>query len=374
MSDSPIRSRFVALDVHKQYVVVGAIDAQQRVVLSPKRMSFDQFEEWSPTHLHPTDAVVLEATTNAWYLHDQLQLLVGSVTIAHPLLVKLISAARVKTDTRDTLNLARLLAAGLIPAVWVPPEEVRELRALIAHRRRLIAQRTQARNRLQSVLHRHNIAPPEGGLFVAKQQRWWDELPLSPSEKLRVRQDLTVLTNLTPLIEEVEAELCRLSATERWADQVPYLVQRPRIGILIAMVLLSAIGDVTRFPSAKHLVGYAGLGASVHESRANLSHGSDYQAGETGTAYGYGRGSMDSRRTSSPLEGTIRAALSTTGKEQSDCGHCSQTPGRGLACSHQSGGRSTCRSREGGIEVRGLVTQNRGRESSGVEDTRIREA
>jgi transposase len=247
MSDSPIRSRFVALDVHKQYVVVGAIDAQQRVVLSPKRMSFDQFEEWSPTHLHPTDAVVLEATTNAWYLHDQLQLLVGSVTIAHPLLVKLISAARVKTDTRDTLNLARLLAAGLIPAVWVPPEEVRELRALIAHRRRLIAQRTQARNRLQSVLHRHNIAPPEGGLFVAKQQRWWDELPLSPSEKLRVRQDLTVLTNLTPLIEEVEAELCRLSATERWADQVPYLVQRPRIGILIAMVLLSAIGDVTRF-------------------------------------------------------------------------------------------------------------------------------
>lgn len=36
------------------------------------------------------------------------------------------------------------------------------------------------------------------------------------------------------------------------------------------------------------------------------------------------------------LEGTIRAALSTTGKEQSDCGHCSQTPGRGLACPHQS--------------------------------------
>ncbi len=136
---------------------------------------------------------------------------------------------------------------------------------------------------------------------MAKQQRWWNELPLGPSEKLRVRQDLTILTNLIPLIEEVEAELCRLSATERWADQVPYLVQRPRIGILIAMVLLSAIGDVTRFPSAKHLVGYAGLGASVHESRANLSHGSDYKAGETGTAYGYGRGSTDSRRTSSPF-------------------------------------------------------------------------
>ncbi|GHO63036.1 IS110 family transposase [Ktedonobacter sp. SOSP1-52] len=266
MSNSPICSRFVALDVHKQYVVVGALDAQQHIVLSPKRMSFDQFEEWSPTHLYSTDAVVLEATTNAWDLYDRLQPLVASVTIAHPLLVKLISAARVKTDARDTLNLARLLAAGLIPAVWVPPEEVRELRALVAHRRRLIVQRTQARNRLQSVLHRHNIAPPEGGLFAAKQQQWWNGLPLSVSEKLRVRQDLTILTNLIPLLEEVEVELSRLSSTEQWANQVPYLVQLPGIGILIAMVLLSAIGDVTRFPSAKHLVGYAGLGASVHAS------------------------------------------------------------------------------------------------------------
>jgi transposase len=138
MSNSPICSRFVALDVHKQYVVVGAIDAQQRIVLSPKRMSFDQFEEWSPAHLHPTDAVVLEATTNAWYIYDQLQPLVGSVTIAHPFLSNCTRAARVKTDAHDTLNLAHLLAVGLIPAVWVPPEEVRELRALVAHRRRLI--------------------------------------------------------------------------------------------------------------------------------------------------------------------------------------------------------------------------------------------
>jgi transposase len=32
------------------------------------------------------------------------------------------------------------------------------------------------------------------------------------------------------------------------------------------MTILSAIGDVTRFPSAKRLVGYAGLGAGVHDS------------------------------------------------------------------------------------------------------------
>ncbi|WP_236600246.1 transposase [Ktedonobacter sp. SOSP1-85] len=63
--------------------------------------------------------------------------------VAHPNLVKLITTARVKTDARDTLHLARLLAAGLMPAVWIPPQDERELRGLIAHRTRLIRQRTQ---------------------------------------------------------------------------------------------------------------------------------------------------------------------------------------------------------------------------------------
>ena len=68
---------------------------------------------------------MLEATANAWLLYDQLTRLSGSVTVAHPLAVKLISAARVKTDARDTIKLARGLSANLIPAVWVPPVAVR---------------------------------------------------------------------------------------------------------------------------------------------------------------------------------------------------------------------------------------------------------
>ena len=45
-----------------------------------------------------------------------------------------------------------------------------------------------------------------------------------------------------------------------------YLVQLPGIGMLTAMTVLGAIGDISRFPSAKKLVGYAGLGARIHAS------------------------------------------------------------------------------------------------------------
>jgi transposase len=95
--------------------------------------------------------------------------------------------------------------------VWIPPQDVRELRGLVAHHTRLIRQRTQAKNRLRSTLHRYNIVPPDGGLFAAAQRGWWEALALSAVEKLRIRQDLSVLTSLEPLIAEVEEELTRLS-------------------------------------------------------------------------------------------------------------------------------------------------------------------
>src|SRR5258708_37186185 len=55
-------------------------------------------------------------------------------------------------------------------------------------------------------------------------------------------------------------------AFDPWVKQVPFLVQLPGLGVLSAMRVLAAIGEITRFPSAKHLVSYAGLGASVHQS------------------------------------------------------------------------------------------------------------
>jgi len=96
---------------------------------------------------------------------DLLEPLVERVVVTHPPHIKLIAAAMVKTDKKDTMTLAKLLAVKLAPEVWVPPVHVRDLRALLAHRRRLISQQTQSKNRLQSVLHRNHIVPPQGKLY-----------------------------------------------------------------------------------------------------------------------------------------------------------------------------------------------------------------
>ena len=260
------RKRYVGLDVHKHYVMVGAVNTTQEVVLPPRKVSLIEFEGWAKKHLRPTDEVVLEATTNAWYFYDLLEPLVGRVVVGHPPHIKLIAAALVKTDKKDTMTLAKLLSVNMIPPVWVPPQHVRELRALISHRQRLISQQTRTKNRLRSLLQRQYIVPPDGELFSQANRPWWLKLDLSSSEKLRMRQDLIILDQLAPLIQEVETEIERLSLTEPWAEPVPYLLQLPGIGLLTAMTILSAIGQIERFSSAKKLVSYAGLGARVHAS------------------------------------------------------------------------------------------------------------
>ena len=246
--------------------MVGGVNARQEVVLAPRRIELATWPRWSQAHLEKTDALVVESTSNAWDFYDQVAPLVGRAVVANPRLVKLIARARVKTDKGDTLALAKLLAAHLIPEVWVPPLEVREARGLLAHRRRLVKTHTMAANRLQSVLQRHNLPGPTGEPFSATNRAWWAALKLSPIETLRVRQDLATLDHLDQQIAELEVEINRLSTSTPWAEQVPYVMQLSGFSVLLTMTILTAIGDIKRFPHAKPLVGYAGLGASVHSS------------------------------------------------------------------------------------------------------------
>jgi transposase len=258
--------RYVAVDLHKDYVVVGGVNARLEVVLTPRRIELEAWPRWAQAHLRQTDALVVESTSNAWDFYDQVAPLVGQAVVANPRLVKLIASGRVKTDKVDTLSLAKLLATGFIPTVWVPPLEVREARGLLAHRRRLVRNRTMVTNRLQSVLQRHNLAAPEGEPFSAANRPWWNTLPVSATEQLRVRQDLATLAHLAQQIAELDDEVLRLSLQAPWADQVTYVMQLPGFSVLLTLTVLAAIGDITRFERAKKLVGYAGLGASVHDS------------------------------------------------------------------------------------------------------------
>ena len=167
----------------------------------------ERFKKWAEENLRETDEVVLEATTNTWNVYDTLVGLVKRVVVAHPAEVKQIAHSRVKTDNQDVIRLLRLLIADLVPEVWVPPLEVRELRAMISYRWRLVKMATAIQNRMHSLLHRHNIQAPKGKIDVGENRAWWEQIKLSELETLRIKQELKMLRMVREHIVEVEKEL-----------------------------------------------------------------------------------------------------------------------------------------------------------------------
>ena len=256
--------RYLALDIHREYILVGGWNEKKEWILTPRRVSIEKFPEWAKKNIREGDIVVLETTTNVWTVYDIVAALASRVLVANAAEVWELAGARVKTDKEDIKRLLKLLVGGIVPEVWVPPMEVRELRAFVSYRSRLVTTSTMIRNRLQSLLHKHNLLLSEAGLL---DQTWWDaQKNMSPLEKMQIRQELVLLQEVEKLKDAVDEELQRQSTSTTWGKQALQIMQLPGIGFVVAMTVLSAIGDISRFESAKQLVGYAGIGAGVHDS------------------------------------------------------------------------------------------------------------
>jgi transposase len=274
MKDS--RKRYIGLDVHKHYLIALGVDEDLNVVLPARRVELSYLESWMKKTLTKQDAVVLEMTTNTWQLYDELCQYAGSVLVVHPPHVALITRSLVMNDKIAASILARLLAKGLLVGVWVPPQEVRELRGLVAQRKKMTGLATQAKNRLHAVLQRHHLLPPKGNPFQEAQKQWWLGLPLGSLEKVNVESDLETLQfaekqllRLTSMMEEITNQ----------NEEVTRLLQLPGFGVVTAVTVWAAIGNIQRFADAQHLVGYAGLGTKVHDSGMTSRSGRITKAG-----------------------------------------------------------------------------------------------
>lgn len=274
--EKPLPIRFIGLDLHKHYLIAIGVDSDLNQVLNPQRVQLVNLEAWIKKTLTPQDAVVLEMTTNTWQVYDELLPHVQSVTVVHPPHVSLITRSQVMTDKIAASHLARLHAKGLLVGIWIPPQEVRDRRALLSQRSKMTRLSTQAKNCLHAALHRHHWLPPAGDLFHPERRSWWLSLPLNPLERIRMACDLDTLLFARQQIEQLETCLHAIAAQEQC---LTLLVQLPGVSALNALTILAAIGEITRFSDAKHLVGYAGLGGRVHDSGQTSRTGRITKAG-----------------------------------------------------------------------------------------------
>ena len=117
---------YAALDLHEKSIQCVLKDDTGKIVRESK---FGKDEEKILEFLDGTHAsVVMESGYNHQHIRDVLKEKGYDVKVAHPLMVKAIAYAKVKSDKVDARTLADLLRADMIPEAYVPDEKTREVR------------------------------------------------------------------------------------------------------------------------------------------------------------------------------------------------------------------------------------------------------
>lgn len=253
--------RSVGLDVHRDFCQVAIVE--DGVVRSPGRVATTpEALELLGQSLGLQAEVVLEASGNAVAIAALLRPHVARVMLCEPSAVS--DRGGAKTDKLDAQSLARLLASGFLTEVWTPDEQTAALRHQLSRRRQLVKQRTREKNQIHAVLIRNLMPrPPMSDLFGVKGRAWLVEQDLPAHEREMVDACLRHLDfldgELKPLDRAVAQRVLR-------SQEMLRLLQLPGVSATTAATMMAAIGDVTRFPTPRHLVGYFGLNPRVRQS------------------------------------------------------------------------------------------------------------
>ena len=205
----------------------------------------------------------IESMSGARFVHDQLELGGWDVRIADAVKARGLAPLACKTDKIDCWVLAELARLDLVPEIWLPDPAVRAERERARFRLHLVKHRSSLKNRVHSLLFQHGVPSPGSDLFGAGGRRLLERLQLPEPWTSTLQASLALIDTLDEQIHGCERELRQLGADHRY---VPLLVTCRGIAWILAFTIASEIGDISRFPTPRKLVGYTGLCPRVEQS------------------------------------------------------------------------------------------------------------
>jgi transposase len=293
--------RCCGLDVHQAVIVAclligGAAEEPRRTIRKFGTFLKDLHELRDWLIQNGCTQVAMESTGVYWMpvyevLEDSFKVVVGNARHIR-------NVPGRKTDVKDSEWIAGLLRHGLIASSFVPPRPLRDLRALVRYRRKLIQSRTSERNRLQKLLETANIklatvlsdvfgvsgrlmlnalldgrAKPEEIANLARGRLRPKLFALKQALDGRFTEEHRFLLGLQlRRLDDIEASIQSLDVRiqERmtpWAAEQKRLAQIPGVDAVVAASIIAEIGvDMGVFHGAGHLAAWAGVCPGNNES------------------------------------------------------------------------------------------------------------
>jgi transposase len=260
--------------------------------------------------LPPAATVAIESTGYALWFHVLMQRLGHTLLVGDAAKIRATVVRKTKTDRRDARHILTLISEGRFPAIWVPDPGVRDLRALIAHRMRLVRVRNMVRNGVHAIAMNYRLALG-ASLFTRRGLARLHELPLPPHTAQRRDESLELLTWLDTRIAALEA---RTAAAAQADPEACRLMTHPGVGPLTALATILILGPVKRFPTSKHVVSYIGLAPAVASSAGKHHLGGITKQGNSLLRYLLGQAGQVALRADADLNRLYYRVLHRRGK------------------------------------------------------------
>lgn len=269
-------TRYVGLDVHsKQSTFVIQDESGRTVAEGSIPTTSDGFREFVDRfRLDPGTLIGLESGTVAFFTAQRLMDLGLEVRVIDAREVR-VKASRPlqKSDRRDAFEICDGLRRGIYRSiVSVPSSSIQALRRTGSRRRHFVRIRATQVTAVKRLLREAGL----GSLARSLQGRSsWKKLSESLSTEPQLQRFVALHEAMWICAEEQVAvlnESIRNLALE-WEAEIRHLMTVPGVGLIVASTTLAVLGDVRRFPSAKHAASYVGLVPSTFQSGDRDVHG-----------------------------------------------------------------------------------------------------
>jgi transposase len=242
------------IDLHKRDLVIATVDAQGAEVQQKRVRAREADVLRYFSGLPGPHRAVVESTGSWYWLADLCRGYGIELTLAHARKLKAISSAKIKTDKVDSLILAQLLRADLIPEAHMISPELRPLRDVLRARLRLVEKRSSCLNSIARLLEKYNADSMASLPPLAQLQATCQEEQIALLEQQRKRLEKSLLPDLVP------------------NEDVQRLLWIPGVGKITAFTLYLEIDGISRFPTERDFFSYCRLVPGADNSGGRVRH------------------------------------------------------------------------------------------------------
>lgn len=255
-----IAGNSVGIDYHQDSVTVAVI-GKNREVVGTKRLASDVGAVYQYVNgLGAVESVAIEACTGSAVFGEDLRDLTGwKVNLCHPGYVGRMRHNPDKSDKSDAYLLGDLNRVGYLPQVWLAPEGIRDLRALIRYRKQVVGRCRDLKLRIRAILRQNRVRPPTSikGLWGVAGLGWLNRLDCFSEHTQWIMK--RHLSEHAQQVEELKVTEKRMKAVAKEDRMVNLLLEQRGIGLVTAVALRAEIGVFSRFRTGKQLSRYCGV-------------------------------------------------------------------------------------------------------------------